>query len=233
MARALRLARKGLYTTDPNPRVGCVIADGERVIGQGWHQYAGGSHAEVAALQDTGKPVTGTTAYVTLEPCSYHGRTPPCTDALLEAGVSRVVVASGDPKQLTASFSSKNTLAASANLSGARLASMPLAEQAGAFVMRNIGLELHLSHNFRMGEELSQLTEEVREHREAMPLVRRFNTRCLAELQHVIPLQFCDSCVFAVLSNEARLVMARAPASFREDRRRRRRRDSGCRRPRH
>ena len=97
MARALRLARKGLYTTDPNPRVGCVIADSERVIGQGWHQYAGGSHAEVAALQDTGKPVTGTTAYVTLEPCSYHGRTPPCTDALLEAGVSRVVVASGDP----------------------------------------------------------------------------------------------------------------------------------------
>jgi len=97
MARALRLARKGLYTTDPNPRVGCVIADSERVIGQGWHQYAGGPHAEVAALQDAGKPVTGTTAYVTLEPCSYHGRTPPCTDALLEAGVSRVVVASGDP----------------------------------------------------------------------------------------------------------------------------------------
>jgi len=97
MAEALRLARKGLYTTDPNPRVGCVIADGERVVGRGWHEVAGGPHAEVAALQDAGRNVRGHTAYVTLEPCNHHGRTPPCVDALLEAGIARVVVASEDP----------------------------------------------------------------------------------------------------------------------------------------
>ena len=97
MAEALRLARRGLYTTDPNPRVGCVIADGERVIGRGWHEAAGGQHAEIAALRDADRPVRGHTAYVTLEPCNHHGRTPPCTDALLEAGIARIVVASEDP----------------------------------------------------------------------------------------------------------------------------------------
>jgi len=97
MAEALRLARRGLYTTDPNPRVGCVIADGKRVTGRGWHEAAGGQHAEVAALSDADGPVRGHTAYVTLEPCNHHGRTPPCTDALLEAGIARVVVASEDP----------------------------------------------------------------------------------------------------------------------------------------
>jgi len=97
MAEALRLARRGLYTTDPNPRVGCVIADGERVIGRGWHEAAGGKHAEIAALEDADRPARGHTAYVTLEPCNHHGRTPPCTDALLEAGIARVVVASEDP----------------------------------------------------------------------------------------------------------------------------------------
>ena len=99
MALALRLARKGLHTTDPNPRVGCVIADGERVVGQGWHEFAGGAHAEIAALNDAGEPVRGMTAYVTLEPCSYHGRTPPCTDALLDAGIGRVVVPLEDPNE--------------------------------------------------------------------------------------------------------------------------------------
>ena len=97
MASALRLARKGLYTTDPNPRVGCVIADGETVVAQGWHRMAGGPHAEIEALRDAGGPVRGMTAYVTLEPCSHHGRTPPCADALLDAGIGRVVVASTDP----------------------------------------------------------------------------------------------------------------------------------------
>jgi len=97
MAEALRLARRGLYTTDPNPRVGCVIADGARISGRGWHEFAGGPHAEVAALRDAGGPVRGHTAYVTLEPCNHHGRTPPCVDALLEAGIARVVVASLDP----------------------------------------------------------------------------------------------------------------------------------------
>jgi len=97
MAEALRLARRGLYTTDPNPRVGCVIADSTKIIGRGWHELAGGPHAEVAALRDANGWVKGQTAYVTLEPCNHHGRTPPCVDALLEAGIARVVVASEDP----------------------------------------------------------------------------------------------------------------------------------------
>ena len=96
MAEALRLARRGLYTTDPNPRVGCVLADGSTVRGRGWHERAGGPHAEIAALRDAGD-ARGLTAYVTLEPCSHHGRTPPCADALAEAGVARVVVAAQDP----------------------------------------------------------------------------------------------------------------------------------------
>jgi len=97
MAEALRLARRGLYTTDPNPRVGCVIADGERIVGRGWHEAAGGPHAEIAALRDAEQPVRGHTAYVTLEPCNHQGRTPPCTEALREAGIARVVIASADP----------------------------------------------------------------------------------------------------------------------------------------
>lgn len=97
MALALRLARKGLYTTDPNPRVGCVIAGGDRIVGQGWHERAGGAHAEIAALNDAAEPVRGMTAYVTLEPCAHHGRTPPCADALIEAEIARVVVPTEDP----------------------------------------------------------------------------------------------------------------------------------------
>lgn len=97
MATALQLAVGGLYTTDPNPRVGCVIADDRAIVGRGWHERAGGPHAEIAALRDAGRPVRGLTAYVTLEPCSHHGRTPPCVDALLEAGLARVVIASLDP----------------------------------------------------------------------------------------------------------------------------------------
>ena len=97
MALALDLAGRGLYTTDPNPRVGCVIADAGSVVGRGWHERAGGAHAEIAALRDAGRPVRGMTAYVTLEPCSHQGRTPPCVDALLEAGLARVVVGAADP----------------------------------------------------------------------------------------------------------------------------------------
>lgn len=97
MALALRLAEQGAFTTDPNPRVGCVIADGDRVVGQGRHEVAGGPHAEIAALSDATEPVEGMTAYVTLEPCSHHGRTPPCADALVEAGIGRVVAAIEDP----------------------------------------------------------------------------------------------------------------------------------------
>ena len=97
MARALELAERGLWTTDPNPRVGCVIADGERVIAEGWHERAGGPHAEAMALAAADGPVRGATAYVTLEPCCHHGRTPPCADALVAAGIRRVHYALRDP----------------------------------------------------------------------------------------------------------------------------------------
>ena len=97
MANALRLAERAAYTTRPNPMVGCVIAHGERVVGQGWHQRAGGPHAEVFALREAGSEARGATAYVTLEPCAHYGRTPPCALALIEAGVSRVVAAMRDP----------------------------------------------------------------------------------------------------------------------------------------
>ena len=97
MARALRLAERGAYTTRPNPMVGCVIAHGDEVIGEGWHQCAGGPHAEVFALREAGERARGATAYVTLEPCAHHGRTPPCADALIAAGVARVVAAVRDP----------------------------------------------------------------------------------------------------------------------------------------
>ncbi|TXH89992.1 MAG: bifunctional diaminohydroxyphosphoribosylaminopyrimidine deaminase/5-amino-6-(5-phosphoribosylamino)uracil reductase RibD [Pseudomonas sp.] len=97
MARALELARKGLYSTHPNPRVGCVIVRDGRIVGEGWHAKAGEPHAEVHALRQAGEQARGATAYVTLEPCSHHGRTPPCADALHNAGVSRVVAAMQDP----------------------------------------------------------------------------------------------------------------------------------------
>lgn len=97
MTRALRLAERGLYTTDPNPRVGCVIAHGEEVVGEGWHERAGEAHAEVLALRMAGEKAKGATAYVTLEPCSHYGRTPPCAKPLIEIGVKRVVCAMGDP----------------------------------------------------------------------------------------------------------------------------------------
>ena len=97
MARALRLAERGLYTTRPNPMVGCVIAQGDAVVGEGWHQRKGGPHAEVFALQAAGAQARGATAYVTLEPCAHHGSTPPCADALIAAGVGRVVAAMRDP----------------------------------------------------------------------------------------------------------------------------------------
>lgn len=97
MARAQRLAARGLYTSDPNPRVGCVIAHGDSIVGEGWHEAAGAPHAEINALRAAGAQARGATVYVTLEPCCHHGRTPPCTDALIEAGVARVVCALRDP----------------------------------------------------------------------------------------------------------------------------------------
>ncbi|MDH5388175.1 MAG: bifunctional diaminohydroxyphosphoribosylaminopyrimidine deaminase/5-amino-6-(5-phosphoribosylamino)uracil reductase RibD [Gammaproteobacteria bacterium] len=97
MQRALRLAKKGLYGTEPNPRVGCVLVKGGKIIGEGWHQKAGGPHAEVLALRQAGEKARGATAYVTLEPCSHTGKTPPCADALVQAGVAKVIAAMQDP----------------------------------------------------------------------------------------------------------------------------------------
>lgn len=97
MAHALQLAARGRYTAHPNPRVGCVLVQGSTVVGAGWHQRTGEAHAEIHALQQAGERARGATAYVTLEPCCHQGRTPPCTDALIQAGVARVIAAMPDP----------------------------------------------------------------------------------------------------------------------------------------
>jgi diaminohydroxyphosphoribosylaminopyrimidine deaminase/5-amino-6-(5-phosphoribosylamino)uracil reductase len=102
MARALQLAARGLTTTSPNPRVGCVLVHDGRIVGEGWHARAGEPHAEIHALREAGAATRGATVYVTLEPCSHFGRTPPCADALIEAGVARVVTAMEDPNPLVA-----------------------------------------------------------------------------------------------------------------------------------
>ena len=102
MSRALALAERGLYTTTPNPRVGCVIVKDGAVVGTGWHRAAGEPHAEIHALTEAGAAAKGATMYVTLEPCSHHGRTPPCADAVIDAGLARVVAAMQDPNPLVA-----------------------------------------------------------------------------------------------------------------------------------
>ena len=102
MARALRLAERGLQTTTPNPRVGCVLVRAGQVVAEGWHVRAGEPHAEALALAAAGGAARAATAYVTLEPCAHHGRTPPCAEALLAAGVERVVAAMQDPNPLVA-----------------------------------------------------------------------------------------------------------------------------------
>jgi diaminohydroxyphosphoribosylaminopyrimidine deaminase/5-amino-6-(5-phosphoribosylamino)uracil reductase len=122
LARALDLAARALYTTDPNPRVGCLIADADRVLGEGWHVRAGEAHAEVIALRAAGSHARGATAYLSLEPCSHTGRTPPCADALITAGVARVVCCTRDP----------NPKVAGAGIE--RLEQAGIAVQVGAFV---------------------------------------------------------------------------------------------------
>jgi len=107
MSRALQIARRGLYSTDPNPRVGCVIVKDNSVLAEGWHQKAGHPHAEIEALKNasennTSADVSGATCYVSLEPCAHHGRTPPCTESLIKAGIKRVVAATIDPNPLVA-----------------------------------------------------------------------------------------------------------------------------------
>lgn len=112
MARAIQLAAKGLYTTQPNPRVGCVIVLNGEIVGEGFHQQAGGPHAEAHALKQAAKKAKNATAYVSLEPCSHQGKTPPCANALIEAGVSRVVCAMQDPNPLVAGQGIKKLQAA-------------------------------------------------------------------------------------------------------------------------
>jgi diaminohydroxyphosphoribosylaminopyrimidine deaminase / 5-amino-6-(5-phosphoribosylamino)uracil reductase len=97
MRRALDLAERGRYSVSPNPMVGAVIVRGGGIIGEGWHERAGEPHAEVAAIRSATEPLEGSTVYVTLEPCCHHGRTPPCTDALIEAGFAEIVIAAADP----------------------------------------------------------------------------------------------------------------------------------------
>src|SRR3954466_8180785 len=101
LERALELAERGRGTTFPNPVVGAVVVAGDEVVGEGWHERAGGPHAEVAALEAAGPRARDATLYVTLEPCAHHGRTPPCVDAIIEAGVDKVVVAAADPNPKT------------------------------------------------------------------------------------------------------------------------------------
>jgi len=97
MRRALELAEKGLYTTTPNPRVGCVVTREEKIVGEGWHERTGGPHAEVVALDKAGSAAAGATLYVNLEPCNHHGRTPPCAKRIVDSRVKRVVAAMRDP----------------------------------------------------------------------------------------------------------------------------------------
>ncbi|MBL8201785.1 MAG: bifunctional diaminohydroxyphosphoribosylaminopyrimidine deaminase/5-amino-6-(5-phosphoribosylamino)uracil reductase RibD [Chromatiales bacterium] len=122
MARALQLAARGLNTTHPNPRVGCVIADGEAVVAEGWHRRAGGPHAEADALAKAGDAARGATAYVTLEPCCHTGRTPPCTAALIAAGVGRVVFGASDPNPRVNGGGEQALRAAGIEVSGGLLA---------------------------------------------------------------------------------------------------------------
>ena len=102
MARALELAGKGLYSTTPNPRVGCVLVQGETIVGEGWHEKTGGPHAEAVAIGQAGARAAGATLYVNLEPCSHQGRTPPCVDLILDKKISRVVAAILDPNSKAA-----------------------------------------------------------------------------------------------------------------------------------
>lgn len=112
MAEALRLARRGLWTTDPNPSVGCVIAHGALVVGRGYTQRPGEPHAEIMALREAGDRARSATVYTTLEPCSHHGRTPPCADALIESGVNKVISAMHDPNPLVDGNGSQRLAAA-------------------------------------------------------------------------------------------------------------------------
>ena len=130
MARALKLAEKGINTTHPNPRVGCVITQNGVVVGEGYHQVTDEPHAEVHALRQAGKYARGATLYVNLEPCCHHGRTPPCTDAIIKAGLARVVIAIEDRS--------------------------PLVNRKGISALRNAGIEVHTGVNQKWATRLNR-----------------------------------------------------------------------------
>lgn len=138
MARALELAREGLYSAAPNPRVGCVIARGDKLLGEGFHARTGGPHAEVEALAAAGEAARGATAYLNLEPCSHHGRTPPCAKALVAAGVARVVAAMEDPNPHVAGQGFATLRAAGIETQSGLMAAEAAALNAG-FVKRMTG----------------------------------------------------------------------------------------------
>jgi diaminohydroxyphosphoribosylaminopyrimidine deaminase / 5-amino-6-(5-phosphoribosylamino)uracil reductase len=139
MRRALELAQRGLYTTQPNPRVGAVLARDNEIVGEGWHERAGQPHAEPNAIRAAGERARGATAYVTLEPCSHHGRTPPCVDALLAAGVQRVVYAVGDPNPRVDGRGAKLLRAAGVKVESGLLQSAAAALNAGFFLRMREG----------------------------------------------------------------------------------------------
>lgn len=133
MQRALHLALNGLYTTDPNPRVGCVLVQGAVVVGEGWHARAGEPHAEVLALRAADSRAAGATAYVTLEPCNHTGRTPPCADALIAAGIARVVCSTLDPNPRVSGAGASRLRAAGIPVSVGLLADQARALNPGFF----------------------------------------------------------------------------------------------------
>jgi diaminohydroxyphosphoribosylaminopyrimidine deaminase/5-amino-6-(5-phosphoribosylamino)uracil reductase len=142
MRRALELAERGLYTTQPNPRVGAVLARDAEIVGEGWHERAGQPHAEPNAIRAAGARARGATAYVTLEPCSHHGRTPPCVDALLAAGVKRVVYAVGDPNPLVDGRGARLLRAAGVQVESGLLATEAAELNAGFFLRMRAGRPL-------------------------------------------------------------------------------------------
>jgi diaminohydroxyphosphoribosylaminopyrimidine deaminase/5-amino-6-(5-phosphoribosylamino)uracil reductase len=133
MARAMQLAALGMYTTDPNPRVGCVVVRDDAVIGEGWHARAGEPHAEVLALRAAGQGARGATMYVTLEPCSHTGRTPPCADALIAAGIGRLVCSTLDPSPKVAGAGLRRLQCAGIDVSSGALAAEARALNPGFF----------------------------------------------------------------------------------------------------
>lgn len=142
MRRALELAAQGLYTSHPNPRVGCVIAHGDKIVGEGWHAKTGEPHAEVHALNQAGSYARGAMAYVTLEPCSHMGRTPPCVDALINAGIKRVVYAMQDPNPLVNGQGIAKLLAAGITVDGPICESQARELNAGFIKRMQTGLPL-------------------------------------------------------------------------------------------